>query len=508
MAAAPEANALIVPEGVTWTWRRVAQEVAAVQRGLGALGVAPGARVAVICDNSERTHAALAAIVGMAAVAVPVNTGLVGAGLAHVLSDSGARVVIADPVYITRCAELMATGSVPRMHCVSTAEEGPGEPWLARFAVDPAAPLLALGKGSDPAMILYTSGTTGRSKGAQISHACVLAAIEASATVMFEATPEDVLYTCLPLFHCAGQRLGMWTALRAGACLVLARGFSARGFWDQLRDHGVTKFHFLGPLLSILWKAPPTPRDRDQPARLAVAGGPRLAWREFEDRFDLTFVETYGMTETFGGCVSHTPRDGRAGSVGYAMAHVETAVMDEAGNIVLPGTAGEICIRPRWRDVMFSGYHGRPDLTAAAWRDGWFRTGDAGTADPDGYLRYIGRQKDIIRRRGENVSPGEVESAILRFAGVAECAVVGVPAELGEDEIMAVLVPEPDATLDLAALDAFLHGDLADFAVPRLAVVVPALPKTITGRVQRHELQALRAQATALKSPMTATTKD
>ncbi len=491
LACHPASVALRIPDGLSWTWAQLGAQAGAIQRGLDALGLKAGGHVALMADNSARMAALLCAITGFGAVVIPVNTALVGEGLAHVLNDSDARVLIADAAYLERCQQLDGLRPGALQHRISTGESGAGDPWSRHFAQE--GRLIARGKGADAALILYTSGTTGRSKGVIISHACALMAIEASASVMFEARQSDVLYTCLPLFHCAAQRLGFWTSLRSGAALVLGASFSASGFWDQMRFFGVTKFHFIGPMLSILWKAPPGPRDRDHPARRAVGGGPRLAYRPFEERFGLTAVESYGMTETFGGCVSHRAGEGKAGTVGRALDHVEIAVMDEAGMRLPPGMEGEVCIRPRYQDALFSAYYKRPDLTQSAMRDGWFRSGDLGTLDAEGYLTYRSRLKDIIRRRGENISPTEVEEAICRFPGVSECAVVGVAAEIGDDEVLAVVVPSGDA-LDIERLVVYLSKQIAAFALPRFVALAPALPKTSTSRVQRHELKTFMAQ--------------
>ena len=495
----PRSIALQIPGQGAWSWERLAGEVASIQSGLRRIGVEPGDRVAIMCENSFRMAASLCGIVGLGAVAVPVNTSLVSSGLEHVLRDSGASALIGDAAYLSRYESLPTKplGDRPRI-CVD--DGGPGESWSKFLGGEDD--LVSEGKPSDPAMILYTSGTTGRAKGVVLSHTCCLTATAASANELFEAASDDVLYTCLPLYHCAAQRLGFWTSVYSGAQLVLATRFSASQFWPEIRTFGVTKFHFIGPMISVLWQAPPTGADRDHRAWLAVGGGPRTVYREFEERFGVTFVETYGMTESFGGCVGHRPNEGRAGTVGKALAHVEIAIspVDELAAGREQGK-GEIVIRPKFPNAIFSGYHNRPDLTDAAFSGGWFKTGDLGAIDKDGYLTFYSRIRDIIRRRGENISAVEVEDTIAQHPSVGESAVVGVPAEVGEEEILAVIVPRA-ANVDLPALVAYLQEQLPRFAVPRFFAISDRLPKTATGRVKRHELAEFLSGAVDMHPPV------
>jgi len=484
---APDALALQMADGEAWSWARLAAETGAIQAGLAGRGLVAGDHVALMCDNSLRMVATLCAIVGAGMVAIPINTALVDRGLAFVLGHCDTQLLIADPPYLERC---LALGAIEAGRCIST-EEG-GLDWPTAFGQ--AGELVARGCGLDPALIIYTSGTTGDAKGAAISHATALAGAAGAAGVMLEADAQSVIYTSLPLFHCAAQQMGLWAALLSGAQLVLAARFSATSFWEHVRRYRVTAFLFVGPMTSILWKAPPSPQDRRHTVRLAVGGGPRLAWSEFEERFNLKFVECYGMTETFGGCVTHRPGRGREGSVGKALAHVEVDVLDEQGLRAAVGTAGQIVLRPRSSDALFSGYYKRPDLTAAAMKQGCFQTGDLGVLDADGYLFYQSRARDIIRRRGENISALAVEAAAVGCPGIADCGVVGVPSELGEEDLLAVLVADGTAP-PMQVLVEQLRQRLPAFAVPRYLCFADSLPKTVTGRLQRHLLRPLATMA-------------
>ncbi|MDO9435451.1 AMP-binding protein [Hydrogenophaga sp.] len=490
VAQTPDAVALRLVDGDDWTWGRLADEVGAIQAGLARMGLVPGDRVALMCENALRMVAALCAVTASGLVAVPVNTAQVGQGLAFVLEHCGARVLIADPPYLARCEAVGLPAAI--VQSISTGADASG--WRAAFGRG-AAPM-ASGSAADPAMVIYTSGTTGVPKGVVIGHGCALTGAHAAAAVMLEATPSTVIHTCLPLYHCAAQQLGLWPALLSGAQLVMAARFSATAFWDQIQRYRATAFHFVGPMTSLLWKAPPAAMDREHGARIAVGGGPRIAWRAFEERFAIDFVECYGMTETFGGCIAHRPGRNRAGSVGKAMAHVGLEIRDEQGAVVPMGTVGEIAIQARAPHALFNGYFRRDDLTREALRGGWFHTGDLGAVDADGYLTYHSRARDLIRRRGENVSALAVEEAAIACAGIVECGVVGVPSELGEEDILAVLVTDPAMPRPpWSALTEALQARLPAFAVPRYLCFAEALPKTVTGRLQRHLLQPLAATA-------------
>lgn len=489
VATRPDAAALQMVDGEGWSWARLGSEVAHIQAGLKTLGIVPHDHVVVFCDNSLRMAATMTAIMSYGAVVIPLNTALVGQGLRTLLLHSDAKLLIADPEYVSRC---LACSVLAGHQCVSTGQrtEIPGWEDVFRGGTE----IISRGAGQDLAMVMYTSGTTGDSKGAMLSHTSCVMAAWACAAIMMEASHDETIYTCLPFFHCAAQQLGLWTAMLSGARLVFATRFSASTFWTHIRKYDVKAFHFVGPLTSVLWKAPPAPDDASSPARLAVGGGPRIAWKEFEQRFGLEFIECYGMTETFGGCVSHRPGHGRSGKAGKALDYVELKVVDDQGMPVPPGVEGNIMLRERVPGAFFSGYYKRPDLTEAAFSDGWYRTLDLGVLDEEGYLTWHSRARDILRHKGENVSAIVVETTIGEHPAVEECGVAGVPSELGEDELLAVIVPKSPAP-SFAELVAFAAGRLPSFAVPRYFAIAESLPKTATSRIQRHLLRPFLAGA-------------
>lgn len=489
LATRPEAPALQHAEGEAWTWARLGAEVADVQAGLAAAGIRPRDHVVLFCDNSLRMAAALCAVMSYGAVVIPLNTALVGPGLRALLQHSDAKLLIADPQYVERCLD---AGVLDASQCVSTGAAGSVRGWQDVFRG--GSEIISRGESLDVLMVMYTSGTTGDSKGAMLSHKSLLTAAWACAAVMMEAGPQDTIYTCLPFFHCAAQQLGLWTALLSGARLVFAERFSATAFWNHIRHYGVKAFHFVGPMTSVLWKAPPSPDDASWPPVLAVGGGPRIAWREFEQRFKVEFIECYGMTETFGGCVTHRPGYGRSGKAGKALRYVEVKVVDEQGTSVPPGTEGLVMLREREPGAFFSGYYKRPDLTASALAGGWYHTLDLGVLEAEGYLTWHSRARDIIRHKGENVSAIVVESTLAEHPDVEDCGVAAVPSELGEDELLAVVVPKGSAP-SYTELVAFASQRLPSFAVPRFFAIADSLPKTATSRIQRHLLAGFRPGA-------------
>jgi crotonobetaine/carnitine-CoA ligase len=463
---------------------------------LGEWGIARGDRVAVMMANVPDFLDVWFGIVRRGAIEVPVHAAYRGPLLAHILAESGARILFCDAGFVARLAGL----ELPALERIVVRGALDPDP-------DPATPLphiplheLAEALASAPAgdlpqvvpedvsCLLYTSGTTGPSKGVVLQHSANVQLARSNVDLM-EYTPADVLYTAFPLFHVNAKFTSVTSTLLCGARLVLDDRFSASGFWDRAREHGVTSFNYMGSLLTILAKQPPRPDDRDHPVVRAYGGAcaPAL-WPLFEERFGVRLHEHYGMTET-GITTRNTRTDRRVGSIGRAAPVYDVRVADPDDREVPVGEVGEIQVRPRQPDVMLREYWGRPDATIAAFRNLWFHTGDRARMDADGFFYYVDRLKDSIRRRGENVSSFELEGVVDAFPGVVESAAYGVPSELGEDEVMIAVVPDPSAPLDVAALLAHCERNVAHFAVPRYVRVVEALPKTASQRVQKFLLR-------------------
>jgi crotonobetaine/carnitine-CoA ligase len=462
-----------------------------VAAALRAWGIQPGERAAIMMSNSPEFLDAWFGVSRSGAIEVAVHSAYRGSLLEHILGESGARILFCDAEFVPRLAGL----TLPALERIvvhgepeSPAPNGVELSTLAEAMQDrPVGDLPAIG-GSDASCILYTSGTTGPSKGVVLPHSANLALAHANIELM-EYTSEDVLYTAFPLFHVNAKFTSVTSAMITGARLVLDERFSASRFWDTMRSERVTSFNYMGSLLTILAKQPPSERDRDHCVSRCYGGAcPPALWAPFEERFGVRLHEHYGMTE-IGIATRNTRLVRRPGSIGRETPDFEVRVADEEDNTVAVGEIGEIQVRPRRPGIMLREYWARPDATITAMRNLWFHTGDRARMDADGFFYYVDRLTDSIRRRGENVSSFEVESVVNAFGPVVESAAYGVPSELGEDDVMVAVVTEDPATFDVDALVAHCEGGLAYFAVPRYIRVVDALPKTASQRVQKFVLR-------------------
>jgi crotonobetaine/carnitine-CoA ligase len=444
------------------------------------LGIQPGDPVAVLLPSGLDFVRLWLGLGRLGAVMVPINTALTGDFLAHQLRDCGARVVVSAAPAADAVVDLL--DAVPGLQTL------PLDGW--QEAVEHEGPLPA---AADTACVMYTSGTTGPSKGVLMPHAhCYLFALGSLESLGL--TPDDRYYVCMPLFHANGLFMQLYATLLAGASAVLRSRFSASGWLSDVREHGCTVTNLLGSMSEFLMSQPRTTDDRAHTLRVICPvpnpPGHEQAWRE---RFAIPeVVSAYGMTEV------NIPVYGRLGTsrpgaAGLALDRwFEVAVRDPDSDDPLPaGELGEIMVRPKVPFGFMAGYAGLPEATVAAWRNFWFHTGDSGVMDEDGWLTFVDRTKDCIRRRGENISSFEVESAVARLDGVAEVAAYAVPAgaEGTEDEVMLAVVLAPGASLDAAAVAAHADLVLPRFARPRYVEVVAELPKTPTQKVRKKELR-------------------
>ncbi|MGD9702408.1 MAG: AMP-binding protein [Acidimicrobiia bacterium] len=338
-------------------------------------------------------------------------------------------------------------------------------------------------------MLLFTSGTTGRSKGCVLSHRYAVRQAEL-AVEHLGLRADDVLYCPFPLFHLDATVLTVMPALVLGTTAAIGERFSASRFWDEIRSFGATVFDFMGATLAILHKQPPDPRDGDNPARLGW-GVPLPEFAPtFEDRFGVRLVELYGSTDV--GVPIYTPLDEprRVGSCGRPIPAYDVRLVDENDRQVDVGAVGEIVVRPNEPSLIMHGYYRMPEETLQATRNLWFHTGDLASADDDGFLYFVGRRTDSIRRRGENISAFEVEEAISLHPDVLEVAAFGVPSELSEDDVMVAVVPRPGRHVDPGELASFCESKMARHMVPRYIDIVDALPKTPTEKVEKYRLSS------------------
>lgn len=471
-----------------------AQRVAGL---LAELGVGPGDRVATMLDPSLDYLAAWFGSAWAGAVDVPVNTAYRGTFLEHVLRESEAEVLVVHGRWLDRLAQV----TVPHLrHVVVVGEPAgavalPVTPFSTALAHAPA-PRVPRSE-ADLLYVLYTSGTTGPAKG--VMHGNRSALWNARSWIdILALTPDDVAYSMFPLFHVTARSAVVSSSLWGGGRVVLRDGFSASGFWDDLRATGATWFAYMGAVIALLDKQPPSTADRDHRAwRAFGAAAPPAAAARFRDRFGVELLEVYGSTEL--GPAS-APRPGRVkpGTMGRPCAHLQVAIHDRGDRPCPTGVRGEIVCRPAVPAGLFAGYWRRPQATLGAFRNLWFHTGDGGYLDDEGHLVFTDRISDAMRRRGENISSFEVERAVAAHDDVLEAAAYAVPSALTEDEIMVAVVPRDGAELDPGALFAFCAATMPRFAVPRYLRVVAELPKTPSQRVQKYRLRAEGVTADAI----------
>jgi malonyl-CoA/methylmalonyl-CoA synthetase len=489
---------LLTFEGEAYTRGPLAERVAAFARGLKARGLKPGERVALFLENSAAFVIAYLGVQHAGGVVVLVNTAYRQVELAHILADAEVRACVTGTSGAAELAPLHA--QLPSLQWLITVEplttarpaslvELPFDALLAEGASSSQA--LDLPRSEDLAVLGYTSGTTGRSKGAMLSHRNLLANVKA-VTEAWRWTDADRLLLTLPLFHTHGLMVGLHGTLYTGATVDLRRRFVASEALAALRDDAsLTMFFGVPTMYGRLLEETRRTGVKPRALRLWVSGSAPLSPQLFHDieaEFGQRILERYGMTETLMNTTN--PHDGerRPGTVGFPFPGQEARVVDVRTRQPLPGgETGEIEVRG---PHVFAGYWRRPDATTEAFDPaGWFRTGDLGEHDADGYLRITGRARELIISGGFNIYPREVEEVLALHPGVAEVAVLGLPdADFGE-QVVAVVVPVAGATPEAQHLVDWCRDRLASFKKPRRVVFQDALPRNALGKVQKHLLR-------------------
>jgi carnitine-CoA ligase len=474
---------------VTWSFVETAQVAARFAGTLAAAGIRPGDRVALMCGNRAEFMESLLGCAWLGAIAVPINIASRGPQLAHFLRNSGARLLIVEAELLEALVHVDASGLALERIWLIDGVAGEAINGIPVQGIPPRAAAIDPG-ASDPAQtlaILYTSGTTGLSKGVCCPHAQYfwwgLNGIR-----NLDIREGDILSTTLPLFHT--NALGTFhQALLSGSTLIAEPRFSASRFWQRVIERRATVTYVLGAMVPILLSKEPSPEERSHSVRCALAPGvPANLHRAFQERTGILLLDGYGSTET-NFVIGGTAAEQRPGSMGTVREGFEARVLDLGGAEAHPGEPGELVLRANEKLAFATGYFAMPDKTAEAFRDGWFHTGDRVVREADGYLRFVDRLKDAIRRRGENVSSFEVEQVLLSHPDVGNAAVFPVPSELAEDEVMAVIVRRPGSALTESALSEFCRLRLAKFALPRFIEFVDALPTTESGKVQKYKLR-------------------
>jgi crotonobetaine/carnitine-CoA ligase len=482
----PQRNFLEFSDGTAWTFADMRTRALRAAAGLQHLGVERGSHVLSWMPNEREAILGWFGANLLGAVYVPLNTAYRGSILRHAVALSDAKVMIAHASLLSRLEPesssllehiVFVGGSPPaidgpRVHAFAVLEQ-PG----AAAAEQPVQPW-------DANYIILTSGTTGPSKAVVCTY---IQAWAGGAMAMDYFVQEDRLLANLPLFHVSGVGAVMDRLIKGGTC-VLYDGFKPESFWDTVRRCNITGCCLVGAMTRLLLNQPPGSRDRDHPLRAVIT----VPWNQdslaVAERFGIQMHTAFNMTELA------TPIRSQAnppvlGTCGRARPGVECRVVDENDIEVAPGAVGELILRTSRPWEITQGYYKNPAATVRAWRNGWFHTGDAFRRDADGNFFFVDRMKDAIRRRGENISSFEVESEACAHPNVREAAAIPVPSELGEDEVMLVVVPVSEP-LDPVALLRFMEPRVAAYMLPRYIRSVAELPKTSTAKVEKHRLRS------------------
>ena len=485
--------------GASYSYREVRESVLRTAAMFREMGVNHGDRVCLFMPNAIEYLYCWFGLSELGAVSVPINTAYRRDETAYILNNAEAVALVTDPS-LADVAGAAAAMAPSIRHRILRGDEPAGEGWTSfSEAFDQAAPLSERPAVSpdDVSMLVYTSGTTGNPKGVMVTHRMYAAAGQGFRH-WTQATSDDRFFTCLPFYHANIQYYSTMGALASGATLVIVDRFSASRFWGQVREAQATVVNFIGMMMPVLSKNPEQPDDADNTVRLFY-GSPSFSPEflgEFQERFATDIIVGFGMTETCYGTIEAIREDRRSGSSGSARQHPDQRFQNtvriadaETGVHVGPNTTGEITIK---NPAVMPGYWRNDEQNRETLRDGWLYTGDLGWLDDDGFLYFVDRKKDIIRRRGENISSQEVENVIKANPDVLDCAVLAVPSELGEDEVKAYVTPRPGAIVDPEQVVYWCAEHLAYFKVPRYWEVREELPRTPSLRVRKDVLRQER----------------
>ncbi|MEU6763239.1 long-chain fatty acid--CoA ligase [Streptomyces sp. NPDC046853] len=485
----PDHTALVEGE-LRLTFAELWEQARTQAAALVELGVRPGDRVALMAPNTAEFPRAYYAILAAGGVVVPVHLLLSAEEVEHVLRDSGATLLLCHPAQADT-GKAAATATGVRMLTLG----GDGELDTLAHAAEPLAGYVSR-DADDPAVVFYTSGTTGVPKGAVLSHLNLVMNATVCAFDAHDVHRDDIALGALPLFHAFGQTVSMNATWRAGATLVLLPRFDAARALELMAAEGVNTFHGVPTMyVNLVAAAATAATAAGLPAlRLAVSGGaslPVAVLERFEEAFGVPVYEGYGLSETSPTASVNQPVFGtRAGTIGHPLwgVDVEIARAEVEGRIeLLPaGELGEVVVRGH---NVFSGYLGRPEATAEAVVDGWFRTGDLGTKDADGFLAIVDRKKDVIIRGGFNVYPREVEEVLMRHPDVAHVAVIGLPDDVHGEEICAVVVAAPGSAPDAARITEWSKEHLGRHKYPRRVEFTAELPLGPSMKILKRELR-------------------
>jgi long-chain acyl-CoA synthetase len=484
-AAKDESHPAIRMDDAVLTYGQFRDAALRVGAALRARGVEPGDRVGMVLPNVPSFPVVFYGALLAGAAVVPMNPLLKAREVEYYLRDSGAKLVVAlapaEPV-------VEAAGTVG-VEAVTVAPALPEE-LMGDLAPDAALDGATERADDDLAVILYTSGTTGRPKGAELTHANLAGNCRTTAETLLESAGDDVIMGCLPLFHVFGLTCGLNAAVLQGSTLTLIPRFDGSKALSVIERDRVTVFEGVPTMFSAMLHSPDAGTHDVSSLRLCVSGGsamPVEVMRSFEETFGCIILEGYGLSETSPvASFNHPHAERKPGSIGTPIAGVEMRLVNDDGDDVAAGEVGEIAIRG---ENVMKGYWQRPEETATSIPDGWFRTGDLARQDDDGYFFIVDRKKEMIIRGGYNVYPREIEEALYEHPAVAEAAVVGIAhPELGE-EVAAAVALKPGASADAEELQAFVKERVAAYKYPRHLWLVDSLPKGPTGKILRRAVE-------------------
>jgi carnitine-CoA ligase len=483
--------------GDAYSYARMADEVERLARGLHALGVVRGDRVVGLLENCPDAVIAWYAVNRLGAIYVPINTAYKGEYLRHQIRDAGARIVVCQDLFLDEV--LAVAADLPALErvltsgtdCVAASLPVPVEPLDAHRPKHGDAPFVEVAP-EDLAMLLYTSGTTGLSKGCMVSHG-YLCDVSRRYCETIGRRPDDLVWLPMPLFHITGIAMAICT-MQLGAAVAFARKFSVSNLWPEVERTGANFMVLLGSMALMVVNAPDTPESLRCKGRIrTLIGIPmnRHLGAQWHERFGVTWCSgtIYGSTEVGQALNARFDEEVPDGSCGRANDTFEVRVVDENDQEVPVGAVGEIVVRPRRPNVMFSGYWNNPEATLKVWRNLWHHMGDNVRVDAAGNFFFVDRSKDVIRRRGENISSFEMETTLHEHPAIAEAAVHAVASEYMEDDVKATVVLLPDARLTEPELLEWARERVPRFALPRYIEFRADLPKNASGRVLKFELR-------------------
>lgn len=463
-----------------------------VAANLHRLGIRKGDHVASMLPNSLQQILTWFGAVKIGAVWFPFNTGLVGDDLSYTMRDASPKLFVVASDFCDR----LTTAKVepPLLKFVVGGAAAGYQSFEALLTGDEPAPTVDIGP-ADPAVVVYTGGTTGLPKGVILPHFAWIAATYRYKET-FDIRPTDRHYSVLSLFHNGGLQLGILGPIMCGIPTTIDAKFSLSNFWSRIRASQSTVIDMIGTIMLLLAQAPDTPDEHDNTVRVCLA--PILQLPDhipplFAKRFGIELINVYSLSEGGGTVIIHgQPNSAKPLSNGNGCGWADLQIVDERDMPVPPGVSGQICLRPRVPHIFMTGYLNNDRKTVESFSNLWLHTGDLGYLDEDGDLYFTGRQVHWMRRRGENVSAYEIEALVRQYPGVKDVVAVGVPSEVGEEEIKAFVIAEPGNAIHPAPLAEWCRTRIAAFKVPRFIEFVAVFPRSATKlEVERHKLKAI-----------------